>query len=89
MPTIDELYSVAAASPADPPRSNGSSGKTAKAFATLDLFANWKPETGPLAGTQIQAGIDNVFNADFRENLAYDRSSGRTFKISLSKQFDY
>jgi hemoglobin/transferrin/lactoferrin receptor protein len=61
----------------------------AKAFATLDLFANWKPETGPLAGTQIQAAIDNVLNADFRENLAYDRSSGRTFKISLSKQFDY
>ncbi|MBJ7576851.1 TonB-dependent receptor [Devosia sp. MC532] len=68
--------------------SSGGQGE-AKAFATLDLFANWKPETGPLAGTQIQAGIDNVFNADFRENLAYDRSSGRTFKISLSKQFDY
>jgi hemoglobin/transferrin/lactoferrin receptor protein len=67
---------------------SGAQGE-AKAFATLDLFANWKPETGAFAGTQIQAGIDNVFNSDFRENLAYDRSSGRTFKISLSKQFDY
>ncbi|KKB09888.1 hypothetical protein VE26_08675 [Devosia chinhatensis] len=58
-------------------------------FGTLDLFASWKPQSGPLAGTQIQAGIDNVLNADYRENLSSDRSTGRTFKLSLSKQFDY
>ena len=61
----------------------------AEAFATVDLFADWKPETGPLAGTQLQFGIDNLFNADYRENLGSDRSKGRTFKITLAKQFDY
>lgn len=62
---------------------------TADAYATVDLFATWKPDTGPLAGTEFQAGIDNVFNADFRQNLAIDRSTGRTFKISVAKQFGW
>ena len=62
---------------------------TAEAFAAVDLFATWKPDTGPLAGTQIQAGIDNLFNADYRPNLATDRSLGRTFKISVAKQFGW
>jgi hemoglobin/transferrin/lactoferrin receptor protein len=62
---------------------------TADAYATADLFASWKPDTGPLAGTEFQAGIDNVFNSDFRQNLSTDRSSGRTFKISVAKQFGW
>lgn len=61
----------------------------AEAYATLDLFASWKPEYGALAGTQVQFGIDNVFNADYRENLSTDRSTGRTFKVTLAKQFDW
>lgn len=62
---------------------------TADAYATVDLFATWKPDTGPLAGTEIQAGIDNLFNADYRQNLSADRSTGRTFKISVAKQFGW
>lgn len=62
---------------------------TAEAYATVDLFATWKPDTGPLAGTEFQAGIDNVLNADYRQNLAADRSTGRTFKISVAKQFGW
>ncbi len=62
---------------------------TAEPWHTVDLFANWKPEQGPLEGTEILASVDNLFNADYRENLEYDRSKGRTFKLTLSKQFDY
>lgn len=61
----------------------------ANAYATVDLFASWKPETGPLAGTELQLGIDNLFNADYRPNLSIDRSTGRTFKVTLAKQFDW
>ncbi|KKB77798.1 hypothetical protein VW35_14175 [Devosia soli] len=61
----------------------------ADAYATVDLFASWKPQTGPLAGTELQLGIDNLFNADYRPNLSIDRSTGRTFKISVAKQFDW
>lgn len=62
---------------------------TANTYATVDLFANWKPDTGPLAGTEFQVGIDNLLNADYRQNLSADRSTGRTFKISVAKQFGW
>jgi hemoglobin/transferrin/lactoferrin receptor protein len=61
----------------------------ADAYATVDLFASWKPDTGPLAGTEVQLGIDNLFNADYRPNLSIDRSTARTFKVTLAKQFDW
>ena len=59
------------------------------AYATFDLFSSWKPQTGPLAGTEAQFSIENVFNADYRDNQNPDRSKGRTFKLTLAKQFDY
>lgn len=62
---------------------------TAEAFATLDLFASWKPQQGQFKGLELTAGIDNLFNADYRPNLSADRSTGRTFKFTLAKQFDY
>lgn len=62
---------------------------TAEAFATVDLFASWKPETGAFQGTEFQFSVDNLLNTDYRENLSTDRSTGRTFKLTLAKQFDY
>lgn len=62
---------------------------TAEAFATVDLFASWKPQSGQFRGLELTAGVDNLFNADYRENLSGDRSTGRTFKMTLAKQFDY
>lgn len=58
-------------------------------WAKLDLFASWKPEEGAFAGTEARFGIDNVFDADYRDNQTPDRSLGRTFKLTLAKQFDY
>ncbi|MGV8853077.1 MAG: TonB-dependent receptor domain-containing protein [Devosia sp.] len=58
-------------------------------YVTLDLFSSWKPTTGAFAGTELRASIDNVFNADYRSNQSTDRSTGRTFKLSLAKQFDW
>ena len=62
---------------------------TAEAFATVDLFASWKPTHGQFDGLELTAGIDNLFNTDYRENLSGDRSTGRTFKLTAAKQFDY
>jgi hemoglobin/transferrin/lactoferrin receptor protein len=58
-------------------------------WATVDVFASWKPQSGQFKGLQAQLGIDNLFDADYRENLSMDRSKGRTFKLTLAKQFDY
>lgn len=62
---------------------------TSSSWATLDLFATWKPQEGPFKGLEAQFGIDNVFDTDYRENLSLDRSTGRTYKVTLAKQFDY
>ncbi len=62
---------------------------TAEAWQEVNLFASLKPETGPFTGTEVRFGVDNLFNADYRENLSTNRSGGRTFKLSLAKQFDY
>ena len=68
---------------------NDNGDGTAEAFATVDLFASWKPDQGQFEGLELTAGIDNLFDTDYRENLSTDRSTGRTFKLSLAKQFDY
>lgn len=73
---------------------NGVSGTAAApvksaAYQSYDLFASWKPDYGVLEGTQLQASIENIFNADYRDNLSNSDSKGRTFKLTLSKQFDY
>jgi hemoglobin/transferrin/lactoferrin receptor protein len=73
---------------ASSPNGMGADG-TAEGYGTLDLFASWKPDYDALAGTELQASIDNFFNADYRENLSTNRSVGRTFKLTLAKQFDY
>ena len=58
-------------------------------YQTYDLFAAWKPDTGVLAGTELRASVENLFDASYRDNLASADAKGRTFKLSLSKQFDY
>jgi hemoglobin/transferrin/lactoferrin receptor protein len=58
-------------------------------YQTVDLFTSWKPQDGEWAGFEATFGIDNLFNEDYRDNQSPDRSLGRTFKVSLAKQFDY
>jgi hemoglobin/transferrin/lactoferrin receptor protein len=58
-------------------------------WASVDVFASWKPDHGPLEGLEAQFAVENIFNADYRENLSMDRSKGRTFKLTLARQFDY
>ena len=65
------------------------SDKSTPGYVTFDLFSAWKPTSGAFAGTEIRASVDNVLNADYRDNQTADRSTGRTFKLSLAKQFDW
>lgn len=71
------------------PASQAVGDGTAEAWQRVDLFATWKPDEGFMAGTEAQFSVQNVFNADYRENLLTDRSKGRTFKFTLTKQFGY
>ncbi|MBX3529695.1 MAG: TonB-dependent receptor [Rhizobiaceae bacterium] len=70
------------------PVASGAVG-SADPWTTVDLFASWKPQEGFMRGFEVLGSVENVFNADYRPNLAIDRSKARTFKITLAKSFGY
>lgn len=71
------------------PASDPTSTRFSKAFDTHDVFLTWKPQEGQLAGWDANFGIDNIFNRQYKEFLMNDDAKGRTFKVSLSKEFGW
>ncbi|SFI71904.1 TonB-dependent receptor domain-containing protein [Aerobium aerolatum] len=67
---------------------NGST-RYSRPFDVHNVFITWKPQEGQMRGWEVAGGIDNIFNAQYKEFLHNEPSKGRTFKISLSKQFGY
>lgn len=67
----------------------GTSTRYATSFDVHDVFLSWKPEDGQLRGWEMTAGIDNLFDKQYKEFLHNEPAKGRTFKISLSKQFGW
>lgn len=72
-----------------PPPSDPNTTRFSRPFDVHDVFLTWKPVDRRLAGWEAQFGVDNVFNRHFKEFLNNDLAKGRTFKISLSKQFGW
>lgn len=65
-------------------------GATARAggfggYAVHDLFADWKPDEGMMAGFEVRGAVENLFDKQYRNNLAGDDGKGRTFKLTLAK----
>lgn len=58
-----------------------------KGYVTNDLFVSWRPQSGALQGSDIRFGIDNVFDTDFRNNLAQENGKGRNIKLTLTRSF--
>ncbi len=56
-------------------------------YAVYDLFATWKPADGYLKDGEVRFGVDNVFDRSYQEHLAGDPAKGRTFKLTVAKQF--
>lgn len=59
------------------------------AYDTHDLFVTWKPETGALAGIDVTLTVENVFDADYKNNLALDRAQGMNAKLSIGKNLTW
>ncbi|MBL9063194.1 TonB-dependent receptor [Tabrizicola sp.] len=59
------------------------------AYATHDLFVTWKPEDGALAGMDVTLTVENVFDADYKNNLSLDRAQGMNAKLSIGKNFTW
>ena len=54
-------------------------------YVLHDLFLRWKPEDGRMAGLSVDFSVENVFDIDYRNNLAMEDGRGRTFKVTLAK----
>ncbi len=72
-----------------PPVSDPNSTRYAEAFNVHNVFLTWNPEDGQFAGWEAEVGVDNVFNTQYKEFLMNDPAKGRTFKLSLAKQFGW
>ena len=70
-----------------PPSSN--STRYSEAFDVHNIFLTWQPEDGQFAGWEAEVGIDNLFDRQYKEFLVNDDAKGRTFKVSLAKQFGW
>ena len=64
---------------------SGTSGPT-PGYNVHDIFASWKPEDGTFRGWEARASVENLFDTQYRNNLAGDPGKGRTFKLSLAKE---
>jgi hemoglobin/transferrin/lactoferrin receptor protein len=54
-------------------------------YNTHDLFVTWSPQAGALEGFDLNLTVENVFDADYRNNLSLDRAAGMNAKLSISK----
>ena len=59
------------------------------AYDSHDLFVTWKPETGVLAGMDVALTVENVFDADYRNNLSLDRAQGMNAKLSIGRNLTW
>ena len=56
-------------------------------YSVHNLFLTWKPQEGALKGLEVQAGVDNLFDKNFRRHLSSLDAEGRTVKLTLGKTF--
>jgi hemoglobin/transferrin/lactoferrin receptor protein len=76
-------------SPGPLPPPNATSTRFSEAFDVHNIFLTWKPEDGQLAGWEAEVGVDNLLDKQYKEFLMNDDAKGRTFKVSLAKQFGW
>jgi len=59
------------------------------AYDTHDLFVTWKPEAGLMAGMDFTLTVENVFDADYKNNLSLDRGEGMNAKLTIGKNLTW
>ncbi|WP_146193098.1 TonB-dependent hemoglobin/transferrin/lactoferrin family receptor [Maritimibacter sp. 55A14] len=55
--------------------------------SVFDIFANYAPQTGPLEGAVLAAGVDNILDKGYRVHPNGLNSPGVTFKLAASMSF--
>lgn len=67
----------------------GFTGEPTPGYGVHDIFASWKPTDEKYAGFEARFAVENLFDKFYRNNLAGTDAKGRTFKITLAKQFGW
>ena len=62
---------------------------SASHYSAHDLFLTWSPQDGALAGLDVNLTVENVFDADYRNNLALDQAPGLNAKLSIGKSITW
>ncbi|MEM5472829.1 TonB-dependent hemoglobin/transferrin/lactoferrin family receptor [Hoeflea sp. AS60] len=61
-----------------------------RAFNTHDVYINWRPDQdSQFKGWEASFRVENVFDTKYRDFLSNDNGKGRTFKVTLAKQFGW
>ncbi|WP_416777163.1 TonB-dependent receptor domain-containing protein [Xenorhabdus budapestensis] len=62
-------------------------------YSVSDMYISWVPKTGSFKNTEIQLGIDNIFDKRYNEQSYYlniykgQEEKGRTYKATISYKF--
>lgn len=58
-------------------------------YELADIYTVWQPQDGPLEGIRVDAGIDNVGDADYEVVNAGVSQPGRNFKLTVTWRQDF
>ena len=58
-------------------------------FGKTDLFVNYLPENGPLAGFEFRLAVDNVFDKDHRIHPNAIEQPGTSVRVSIAKELQW
>ena len=58
-------------------------------FGKTDVFVNYLPQDGPLAGFEFRLAVDNLFDKDHRIHPNAIEQPGRSVRISIAKDFQW
>lgn len=59
-------------------------------FNTHDVYINWRPDQeSEFKGWEASFRVENILDTKYRDFLSNDNGKGRTFKVTLAKQFGW
>lgn len=58
-------------------------------FGKTDVFANYVPDRGPLAGFEFRLAVDNLFDKDYRIHPNAIEQPGRSIRLSIARDFQW
>ncbi|MCY1707432.1 TonB-dependent receptor domain-containing protein [Pannonibacter sp. SL95] len=80
----------AATAPQSRDISSGTIKLSTAGYAVHDAFVSWTAdENSQLKGWEVRAAVENIFDKRYQNNLAGDPGRGRTFKLTVNKQFGW